>query len=135
MAAWLGKLRPGSVDIVVERAIGVGIGRDGIFVIELSRGRAADLGRRAVVAATIGGLGDKKVGLQSCRQLLGRRRERERKGAVVGIACAVEGLPRVAKAILVECGEVNQPLAWPGLAAIKGGIESRTLDACHERTR
>jgi hypothetical protein len=119
----------------VERAVGIGISRDGIFVIELSRGQATDFGRRAVVAATIGGLGYKKVGLQSCRQLLCRRRERERKGAVVRSAFAVEGLPRVAKAKLVKCREVNQSLSWPGLAAIKGGIESRTLDAWHKRTR
>ncbi len=40
LAAWLGKFRPGSVDIVVERTVGVGIGRDGVLIVELSRGRA-----------------------------------------------------------------------------------------------
>ena len=119
MAAWLGKLRPGSIDIVVERTVGVGIGRDGVFIVELSRGRAADFSCGAVGAAAIGGFGYKEVGLQSCSQLLCRRRERERKGAVVGIAFAVESLRRVTKRILVERREINQTLAWPALAAVK----------------
>src|SRR5258708_1978395 len=129
LAAWLGKLRPGSVDIVVERTVGVGIGREGVLIVELSRGRAADFSCGAVGAATIGGFGYKEVGLQPGSQLLSCWREREREGAVVGIAFAVESLRRVAKALLVECGEINQPLAWPGLATIKRGIEPRTLDA------
>src|SRR5438876_4948333 len=42
--ALFAELRPGSVDVIVEWALGVGIGCDGIFVIELRRCRAADPG-------------------------------------------------------------------------------------------
>src|SRR5207244_1512800 len=117
LAAWLGKLRPGRVDRIVERASGVGSGCNGVLIVELSRGRAADFSCGAVCAAAIGGFGYKEVGLQPGSQLLSCWRERERQGAVVRIAFAVKSLRRVAKAILVECGEINQPLAWQGLAA------------------
>jgi len=103
----------------VERTAGVGIGSDSVLVIKDRWRRATDPGRRRVVAATIGRLRDKEVGLQPGSQFLGGWRRGEGKRTIVGIALAVESLGWIPKAVLMERRKVDQSLAGPSFAAIE----------------
>ncbi len=108
----------------MEWAVGVGIGCNGVLVIEDCRRVTANLGCCFVATAAIGRLRDKEVGLQARGQLISCWGERERKCAIEGIPFAVKCLCWITERKLAERGEVNQALAWPGLAAIKRGIET-----------